>query len=129
RHQHLDRAGAILLLAHDPVDLAQHAQAKGQERIDAGRLLPQHAGTQHQAMGGDLRLPGGLAQDRQEVAGEAHAFRSASLVGPPTETGSAAKTQGLSKPSDRILTPAAASRTAPLWCAARAETAGSMAST
>src|SRR5262249_7268048 len=68
-------------------------------------------------------------QDRQEVAGEAHAFRIASLVGPPTETGSAAKTQGLSKPSDRILTPAAASRTAPLWCAARAETAGSMAST
>src|ERR1700724_2827710 len=61
-------------------------------------------------MGGDLGLLRGFTQDRQEVAGEAHGSRIASLPGPPTETGSAAKRQGLSKPSGRIFEPAAASR-------------------
>ena len=74
RHQQLDRAGAILLLAHDLLDLLEHAEAERQPGIDAGRLLPQHAGAQHQAVGDDLRLLRGLTQDRQEVAGQAHGW-------------------------------------------------------
>ena len=76
RHQHLDRTRAVLLLAHDLLDLLEHAQAERQECIDAGRLLAQHAGAQHQAMGDDLRLFRRLAQDRQEVAGQAHGVGS-----------------------------------------------------
>ena len=72
RHQQLDRAGAVLLLAHDLLDLFEHAQAERQERINAGRLLAHHAGAQHQPMRDDLRLFRGFAQDRQEIAGKAH---------------------------------------------------------
>ena len=53
-------------------DLLQHAQAERQERIDAGRLLPHHAGAQHQPVRDDLGLFRRLAQDRQEIAGQAH---------------------------------------------------------
>ncbi len=76
RHQHLDRTGAVLLLAHDLLDLLEHAQAERQEGIDAGRLLAQHAGPQHEPMGDDLRLFRRLAQDRQEVTGQAHGVGS-----------------------------------------------------
>ncbi len=36
RHQQFDRAGAIHLLAHDGLDLAQHAQAQRHPGVDAG---------------------------------------------------------------------------------------------
>ena len=72
RHQEFDGAGAVLLLAHDLLDLLQHAQAKRQEGVNAGRLLPHHAGAQHQPVGDDLRLFRGFTQDRQEETGEAH---------------------------------------------------------
>ena len=72
RHQHLDGAGAVLLLAHDLLDLLQHPQAQRQKGINSGRLLPHHAGAQHQPVGDDFRLFRGLAQDRQEKAGQAH---------------------------------------------------------
>ncbi len=63
-HQQLDRAGAVLFLADDLLDLAEHPQPQRQEGIDAGCLLPHHSGAQHQAMGNDLGLLGRLAQDR-----------------------------------------------------------------
>ena len=63
-----DGAGAVLLLAHDLLDLLQHAKSQGQKGINSGRLLPHHAGAQHQPMGDDLGLLRGLAQDRQEKA-------------------------------------------------------------
>ena len=72
RHQHLDGAGAVLLLAHDLFDLLQHPQAQRQKGINSGRLLPHHAGAQHQPVGDDFRLLRGFAQDRQEEAGQAH---------------------------------------------------------
>ena len=72
RHQHLDRAGAVLLLAHDLLDLLEHAEAERQPRVDAGRLLADHAGAQHQPMRDDLRFLRRLAQDRQKEAGETH---------------------------------------------------------
>ncbi len=72
RHQQFDRAGAVLLLAHDLLDLLEHAETERQPRIDARRLLPHHAGAQHQTVGHDLRLLRRLAQDGQEVVGQAH---------------------------------------------------------
>ena len=36
RHEQLERAGAVLLLADDTLDLAQDPVAKGQPGIDAG---------------------------------------------------------------------------------------------
>ena len=72
RHQHLDRARPVLLLAHDGADLLQDAQAQRQPGVDAGRLLPDHAGAQHQPMRDDLRLFRRFLEDRQEIAGEAH---------------------------------------------------------
>ena len=56
RHQQLDRAGAIHLLAHDALDVLQHREAERQPRIDAGRFLADHAGAQHQPVRDDLRL-------------------------------------------------------------------------
>ena len=94
RHQQFDGAGAVLLLAHDLLDLLQHAQAERQEGIDAGRLLPHHAGAQHQPVRDDLRLARGLAQDRQEIAGQSHAVSPGNRGAGPSESGSAEKTQG-----------------------------------
>ncbi len=72
RHQQFDGAGAVLLLAHDLADLLQHPEAERQEGIDAGRLLPHHAGAQHQPVRDDFRLFRRFAQDRQEITGQAH---------------------------------------------------------
>ena len=72
RHQELDRAGAVLLLADDGVDLVEHAQPERQPGIDAGRLLSDEAGAQHQAVGNDLRLFRRLAEDGQEIAAQTH---------------------------------------------------------
>ena len=72
RHQKLDGAGAVLLLAHDLADLLEHPQTQRQEGINPGRLLADHAGAQHQPMGGDLRLLRGLTQIGQEEPGKAH---------------------------------------------------------
>ena len=73
RHQKLDGAGAVLLLAHDLADLLQHPKPERQEGIDAGGLLADHAGAQHQPVRGDLRFLRGFAQDRQKETGQAHA--------------------------------------------------------
>ena len=43
-----------------------------QPGVDAGRLLADHAGAQHQAVRDDLRLFRRLAQDRQEITAKAH---------------------------------------------------------
>ena len=91
RHQKLDGAGAVLLLAHDLADLLQHPQAERQEGINPGRLLADHAGAQHQPVGGDLRLLRGLAQIGQEEPGKAHGI---SQRGRGSETGTGAEIQG-----------------------------------
>ena len=72
RHQQLDGAGAIHLLPHDLLDLLQHPQAERQPRVDAGGFLADHASTQHQAMRNDLRFLGIVAENRQEIFGQAH---------------------------------------------------------
>ena len=72
RHQHFDGAGAVLLLADDLLDLLQHPQAERQPGIDAGRLLPDHAGAQHQPMRDDLRLLRIFLQDGQKKPRQSH---------------------------------------------------------
>ena len=72
RHQHFDRAGADLLLADDGVDLVEHAQPQRQPGVNAGGLLANEPGPQHQPMRDDLRLLGRFAQNGEEIAGEAH---------------------------------------------------------
>ena len=71
-HQHLDGAGAVLLLTHDLLDLAQHPVAERQPGIAARGLLPDHAATQHKLVGDDLRFLGIIAQNGHEILGEAH---------------------------------------------------------
>ena len=72
RHQQLDGAGAVHLLADDLLDLLQHTEAERQPGVDAGRLLPDHPGAQHEPVREDLRLLRVVAEDRQEEAGQAH---------------------------------------------------------
>jgi hypothetical protein len=72
RHQHFDRPCPVLLLAHDLLDLAQHAVADRQPGIAARRLLPNHAAAQHELVGDDLRFLGIVAQNGHEILGKAH---------------------------------------------------------
>ena len=76
RHQHLDRAGAVLLLAHDAADLLQHAKAEREKRVDARGLLANHSGAQHQPVRNDLCLLRSFTQDRQKVTGQTHGLRA-----------------------------------------------------
>ena len=66
RHQEFQRTRAVLLLTHDLFDLLQDPKPQRQPGIDAGRLLPQHAGAQHQAMRHDLGLFRIFFEDGQE---------------------------------------------------------------
>src|SRR5215475_12406561 len=66
RHEQFERTGAVLLLAHDLLDLLQDAKAERQPRIDAGSLLPHPAGAQHQPMRHDLRFLWIFLQNGQE---------------------------------------------------------------
>ena len=74
-HQQFERAGAVLLLAHDLLDVAQYPKSKRQPGIDAGARLADQAGPEHQPMRDDLRFLGVVAQQRQEIAAEAHGHR------------------------------------------------------
>ena len=72
RHQELDGAGAVLLLADDGVHLVENALAERQPGIDALGLLLDHARTQHEPVRDDLGLLGVFLEDGQEEAGKAH---------------------------------------------------------
>ena len=71
-HQELDGTRAVLLLAHDLLDLLEHAKAERQPGVDPGGLLADEARAQHEPVRDDLRFLRGLAQNGQEVAGKAH---------------------------------------------------------
>ena len=79
RHQHFLGARRILLLAHDALDVAQHAQAERQPGIDAGAGLANEAGAEHQPVRNDLRFRRSLLHRRQKVLAHAHAE---SVLGP-----------------------------------------------
>jgi hypothetical protein len=63
RHQQLDRAGAVLLLAHDLLDLLEHPKAERQPGVDAGGGLADEAGAQHQLVADDLGVGGRFLGD------------------------------------------------------------------
>src|SRR6185369_4244720 len=73
RHENLLRAAAVHLLADDALDVADHAQAKRQQVVDAARHLPQHAGADHQLVTDYFGIGGRFFQRRNERASEAHA--------------------------------------------------------
>src|SRR4030095_4345098 len=98
----LDCTRAILLLAHDLLDLLEHPKAERQPGVDPGGLLADEAGAQHEAVGHDLRFFRRFTQNGQEVTGQAHGVRIASFADRSSETGSAAKRQGLSRLSATI---------------------------
>src|SRR5207247_9609839 len=52
--------------------LPKNPQAERQEGITAGSFLPDHARTQHQAMGDDFSLLWSFAQDWQEISRQPH---------------------------------------------------------
>ena len=97
RHQHLEAAGRVLLLADDPLDVAQHPQAQRQPAIDAGAGLADHPAAQHQTVRDDLRLGRVLLQGRQEIAGKSHdGVRD--LRSPGEEIGEAEERAGAPRP-------------------------------
>ena len=98
RHQQRDVPGALLLLVDDRLDPAQHLVAERQPRVDPGARLPNHPGPQHQPVTGDLRLGRRLAQERQEVSGQAHVARA-----PPSGSGGLGEPPGARNPGRRAL--------------------------
>jgi len=70
--QSSDRAGAVHLLAHDVLDLAQHAQAQRRPGVDAGGELAQHAGLEHQLVADDLGVGGGFLAGAKVELRQAH---------------------------------------------------------
>ena len=99
RHQQLDGAGTVLLLAHDGADLVEHPQTERQEGINARGFLAHHAGAQHKAVRDDLGLARRLFQDRQEVAGQAHGIsRDSRVSGPRVKADRAGKDKGTRHP-------------------------------
>ena len=82
--EEMNRAGPVLLLADDLLDLAQHAVAERQPGIDAGGGLADEAGAQHQLVADDLRVRWAFLENRQKIAGNAQ-------VGmPPADVGAGA---------------------------------------
>ena len=73
-HQELDGSRAVLLLAHDLLDLFEHPKTERQPSINPGGLLADEARPKHEPVGDDLGLFRRLAQNRQEVAGQAHGY-------------------------------------------------------
>ena len=72
RHRQLDRAGAVHLLAHDSLDLVQHAHAERQPGVDAGRQAPDQAGAQHQPVARYLGLGRHFLQRGDEKPAGSH---------------------------------------------------------
>src|SRR4051812_17462212 len=102
RHQDFLRPGAVLLLADDLLDALQHAQAERQPGIDPGARLPDHAGAQHQAVRGDLRLARVFAQERQKILGQAHDNSPDHDAAQSTSGPAAKKPAGAKKPRDPV---------------------------
>ena len=128
RHQDLDRAGAVLLLADDGADLVQDPDAERQPGVAARRLLADHAGAQHEPMRDDLRLFGRLLEDRQEIAGETHGTGSedANRAGSRASDGSGLMASSMGKGQAGESREAASRQARSLVrrpCAARSDTA------
>ena len=71
-HEQLHRTRAVLLFLDDLLHLHQNLVAQRQPGIEAGGLLADHAGAQHQAMRDDFGFLGYVAQHWQKVTRQAH---------------------------------------------------------
>ncbi len=72
RHQQLDGAGAVHLVADDVLDLADHAQAHRHVVVDAGAQALDHAGAHHQLVADDFRVGRGFLERGDEELGGFH---------------------------------------------------------
>jgi hypothetical protein len=72
RHQQLDGAAGVHLLAHCAFDLAQHAQAQRGPGVQAGRELADHAGLEHQLVADDLGVGRGFLGSVEVELRQAH---------------------------------------------------------
>ena len=72
RHQQFDGAGAVHFLAHDGLDLADHAQAHGHVGVDAGAELLDHAGAHHELVADDFGVGRRFLQGGDKETGGSH---------------------------------------------------------
>ena len=79
RHEHFLRPGLVLLLAHDLLDLAQHAQADRQPGVDAGGGLADQPGAQHQLVADDLGVGRAFLHHGEEALGQAQREKPSKL--------------------------------------------------
>ena len=89
RHQHFLRAGAVLLLAHDLLDLLEHAKAERQPGINPRRRLPDQSRAEHQLVADDLGVRRAFLEDGEKGSGPAHgagALRAHVIGWQPTGT-------------------------------------------
>ncbi len=70
--QHFHCTGAVHLLAHDGLDLAQHAQAQRRPGVQPGGQLADHARAQHQAVADQLGVGRGFLGGVQVELGKTH---------------------------------------------------------
>src|SRR5262245_65591455 len=72
RHQKLESPGAVLLFAHDLLDLLEDGKTQGKPRVDAGAGLADETGSKHEPVRDELGLFRIVAEKRKEVPAEAH---------------------------------------------------------
>ncbi len=72
RHQQLDRAGAVHLLANDRLDLANAAQTDRHVGVDTGCQAPDHSGAQHQRVADHLGIGRRFFKGGKEKLARAH---------------------------------------------------------
>ena len=72
RHQHFDGAGTVHFLAHDLFDPLQDTQAERQPGINAGAILADHAGAQHQLVRDDRGVRRRFLGNGQKVVRQTH---------------------------------------------------------
>ena len=71
-HEDFERAGAVHFLAHDLLDLAQHAQAHRQEGVQTARELADEARAQEEFVRRDLGVGGSFFEGGNQRLGPAH---------------------------------------------------------
>ena len=72
RHEHFLGSGAVLLFAHDLLDLLQDPKAERKPGIDARGRLADQPGAQHQLVADDLGVGGTFLEDGKKGSGPAH---------------------------------------------------------
>jgi hypothetical protein len=72
RRQHLERPGAVHLLAHDGLHLSHHAQSQRHPCVKAAREFADERRPQHELVAREFGLLGRFLEGRQVVLGRSH---------------------------------------------------------